>query len=463
MIPLDLKWIRAQFPALTQEINGKPVIFLDGPGGTQIPGSVIDAINSYLVRSNANAHGAFVTSRQTDEIIAAARSASADLLGCSADEIVFGGNMTSLTFAVSRALSREWQPGDEIIVTKLDHYGNVSPWKALEEKGLVIRTVEMEVEECKLNLSDLQSLLNERTRLVAVGYACNAVGTINDVAKIVRLAHAVGALVFVDAVHYAPHGLIDVRSLDCDFLICSAYKFFGPHVGILYGKKEHLAHFRPYKVKPAPEQVPFCWETGTQNHEALAGLVAAINYLAELGCHITSSVKGEWSSVNVEMKNNKEKPFRCPQHFASVAQELDLSAHSYPSRRGAIIAAMIAISQYERKLCEHLIWELLQIPRIKIYGITNISEFAWRTPTVAITVSGITPELLAQELGDRGIFTWHGNFYALGVTETLGVESSGGLLRIGLVHYNTVDEIDRFAESLKAIVELISDQASVLS
>lgn len=457
MIPLDLKWIRAQFPALTKEINGQPVIFFDGPGGTQIPGPVIDAMSEYLVRSNANAHGAFATSVQTDELIAAARSASADLLGCTPDEIVFGANMTSLTFALSRALSRQWQPGDEIIVTQLDHYANVSPWQALEEKGMIVRTVEIEVEDCTLNMNDLEDLLNERTRLVAVGYASNAVGTINDVAAVVRLARAVGALVFVDAVHYVPHGPIDVRSLDCDFLACSAYKFFGPHVGIFYGKREHLARLRPYKVKPASEEVPWRWETGTQNHEGLAGLVAAINYLAKLGCHISSSVKGEWNSLTAETDKSTGRPFRCPHIFASVAQELQLTEHSYPSRRSAITAAMIAISQYERELCEHLVQGLLQIPGIKIYGITDASRFDWRTPTVALRVVGQTPYSLARELGERGIFTWHGNFYALGLTETLGVESSGGLLRIGLVHYNTVDEIHCLRESLEEMVELVTD------
>ena len=454
MIPLDLKWIRAQFPALTQQINGEPIIFFDAPGGTQIPGSVLDAMSDYLVRSNSNAHGAFATSVRTDQLIASARLASADLLGCAADEIVFGANMTSLTFTLSRALSREWQPGDEIIVTRLDHYANVSPWRALEEKGVVVRTLEIEVGECTLKMNDLEALLNERTRLVAIGYASNAVGTINDVATVVELAHAVGALVFVDAVHYTPHSSIDVQSLDCDFLACSAYKFFGPHVGILYGKREHLARFYPYKVKPASDEVPFRWETGTQNHEGLAGLVAAINYLAELGCHISSSVKSELSSVTLETNENKEKPFRCPHIFAPVAEELHLTGHSYPSRRTALIAAMIAISQYEQELCQHLVKGLLQVPKIKFYGITDTSRFPGRTPTVAIRLAGKTPDCLAQQLGDRGIFTWHGNFYALGLTETLGVESSGGLLRIGLVHYNTVDEIYRLLESLNEIVEL---------
>ena len=411
-------------------------------------------MSDYLVNSNANVHGAFSTSVQTDELIASARSASADLLGCSPDEILFGANMTSLTFTLSRALSREWQRGDEIIVTRLDHYANVSPWKALEEKGVVIRFVDIDQEDCTLNMNHLENLLNERTRLVAVGYASNAVGTINDVATVVRLAHAVGALVFVDAVHYAPHGLIDVRSLDCDFLACSVYKFFGPHVGILYGKREHLAHFRPYKVKPASDEVPWRWETGTQNHEGLAGLVAAINYLAKLGCHIYSSVKGEWNSSTAETENNKEKLFR-PNHLStSVAQELKLTEHSYSSRRAAIIAAMIAISQYERELCEELVKGMLQIPRLTVYGITEVSRFDWRTPTIGLRVLGQTPYSFAKQLGERGIFTWHGNFYALGLTEMLGVESKGGLVRIGLVHYNTVNEIHRLWELLEEMINL---------
>ena len=262
MVSLDLEWIRDQFPALTQEINGSPVIFFDGPGGTQVPRSVIHGMNSYSIASNANAHGAFATSARTDETIASAREAIADLLGCDRDEVVFGANMTTLTFTLSRAIGRELQPGDEIIVTRLDHYANVSPWHALSERGVVVRMVDMNVEDCTLDMRDLQQQINERTKLVAIGYASNAVGTINHIAEVVRLAHAVGALVFVDAVHYAPHGPIDVGALDCDFLSCSAYKFFGPHIGVLYGKREHLARLQPYKVQPAPDEVPSRWGNG---------------------------------------------------------------------------------------------------------------------------------------------------------------------------------------------------------
>ncbi|MFH7025594.1 MAG: cysteine desulfurase-like protein [Heteroscytonema crispum UTEX LB 1556] len=417
MISLDLEWIRAQFPALTQEINGQSVIFCDGPGGTQVPRSVIDAMSDCLVRSNANAHGAFATSARTDALINSARSAIADFLGCDRSEVIFGANMTTLTFALSRAIGRELQPGDEIIVTRLDHYANVSPWYALEERGIVVRVVDINIEDCTLNLGELERLINQRTRLVAVGYASNAVGTINDVAKVVRLARAVGALVFVDAVHYAPHGAIDVLELDCDFLTCSAYKFFGPHVGILYGKREHLTRLQPYKVQPAPESVPSRWETGTLNHEGLAGLVATVNYLAELGYCVSKN------AIN---------------------------------RRAALVAAMTACQEYEREQSKLLVPELLQIPGLSLYGITDPARFAWRTPTVAVRLAGQTPYTIAKALGDRGIFTWHGNFYALGLSYKLKVEASGGFLRIGLVHYNTLEEIHRLLQALYAIAALKS-------
>jgi cysteine desulfurase family protein (TIGR01976 family) len=409
MVDLDLGWIRNQFPALSQQINGQPVIFFDGPGGTQVPSSVIDAIAEYLVNSNANAHGAFATSQRTDALITSARAAIADLLGCNSDELVFGANMTTLTYTLSRAIARELQPGDEIIVTKLDHYANVSPWYALSERGVVIREVDINVEDCTLNMNHLQQQINERTRLVAVGYASNAVGTINDVATVVKLAHAVGAMVFVDAVHYVAHGPIDVRVLECDFLTCSAYKFFGPHVGVLYAKREHLDRLRPYKVQPAPEELPSRWETGTQNYEGLAGLVAAINYLTQIGHRVLPGVK---------------------------------------NRREALLAAMIAIKQYEKDLCQKLVTGLLQIPGLTLYGIIEATRFDWRTPTVGIRLAEQSPHAIAKALGEQGIFTWNGNFYALGLTQKLGVESSGGFLRIGLVHYNTVEEIHRLLKAL---------------
>jgi cysteine desulfurase family protein (TIGR01976 family) len=412
MTALDPAWMRSHFPALAEEIDGRIPIFFDGPGGSQIPGAVLDAMARYLTTSNANAHGAFATSRETDTLIAAARTAVADLLGCDADEVVFGANMTTLTFAMSRAIGRELRPGDEIVVTRLDHHANVSSWQALEERGVAIRTADIHTEDCTLDMDDLARCINGRTRLVAIGHASNAVGTINDVAAIVRLAHAVGALVFVDAVHYAPHGPIDVRALDCDFLACSAYKLYGPHVGLLFGKRAHLARLRPYKVQPAPEDVPSRWETGTLNHEGLAGLLATIDYLAELGRRVSPSAE---------------------------------------SRRAALIAALEASRLYERRLSERLIDGLSRIPGLSLYGIADPTRFAQRTPTVAVRLSGLTPYAAAQALGDRGIFTWHGNFYALGLAERLGVEASGGFLRIGLLAYNTLDEIEQLLAALEEI------------
>jgi cysteine desulfurase family protein (TIGR01976 family) len=412
MLTLDVAWARQQFPALKQEVNGHPAIFLDGPAGTQVPLGVMEAMRDYLVRSNANSHGAFATSVRTDQTISEARGAMADLLGCDAAEIVFGPNMTTLTFAFSRALGRELQPGDEIVVTRLDHDANIAPWRALEERGAVIREVDFNLDNCTLDMADLERQINHRTRVVAVGYASNAVGTINDVAEVVRLAHRVGALAFIDAVHYAPHGFIDVRALDCDFLICSPYKFFGPHQGVLYGKREHLAGLRPYKVRPCSDDVPDRWETGTKCHEALAGITAAIDYLAGLG--------------------RRAQPEATP-------------------RRAQLAGAYAAIQAYERELVGQLIAGLVKISGLTFYGLKDSARFAWRVPTVAVRLPGHTPRELAAYLGERGIFTWDGNYYALSVTERLGVESSGGMLRIGLVHYNTAEEVNRLLEALRAL------------
>ncbi|MDZ7963165.1 MAG: cysteine desulfurase-like protein [Aulosira sp. DedQUE10] len=447
----DLKWIRGQFPALAQKINGQPVIFCDGPGGTQVPGAVLDAISDYLVRSNANAHGAFATSARTDALLTAARAASADFLGCHSDEVVFGANMTSLTFSVSRAIGRELEAGDEIIVTRLDHYANVSPWYALEEKGVIVREVVFNVEDCTLDMGELEKLINERTKLVAIGFASNAVGTINDVATVVRLAHAVGALVFVDAVHYAPHAPLNVHALDCDFLACSAYKFFGPHVGVLYGKRSHLARLTPYKVRPAPDDVPSRWETGTLNYEGLAGLVAAINYLTKLGCHVSPAVDNELISALIEADKEGLETFHCPSFLTSPDPTTPAITSAYHSRRAALVAAMSSIQQYERELSHKLIPGLLAIPGLKLYGITDSQRFNWRTPTVGLRLAGQTPESVAKALGDRGIFSWHGHFYAIALTETLGVEASGGLVRIGLAHYNTAEEIEQLLQALQEI------------
>ena len=437
---LDLHHIRAHFPSLSQTVNGQPAVFLDGPGGTQVPQRVIDAISNYLRRDNANTGGAYATSRHTDAMLADARAAMADFLNCAADEIVFGPNMTTLTYAMSRAFGREISgrdlgPGDEILVTRLDHDANVSPWLALEEKGVTIRWAEIHEDDCTLDLNDLASKINRRTKLVAVGYASNAVGTINPVKEIVRLAHAAGALAYVDAVHYGPHGLIDVKDLDCDFLVCSTYKFFGPHMGVLFGKREHLQRLHPYKVRPLTDAVPNRWEWGTLNHECIAGITACVDYIADLGRHAMTHVG--------------TAALGCPSSEAR-------SSVSSP-RRAAIVAAFEAIHRHERSLMERLIAGLKKIPNLKIYGITDPGRFNERCPTLAVRVINQTPEqtplALAAKLGEQGFFTWDGNYYALNLTERLDVEKSGGFLRIGLVHYNTAEEVDRLLAALRKIIE----------
>jgi cysteine desulfurase family protein (TIGR01976 family) len=412
--PLDSAWVRAQFPSLRLQINGQPAAFLDGPAGTQVPQQVMNAIQNYFLSSNANTCGAFETSRRTDALIASARAAMADFFNCDKDEVVFGQNMTTITFALSRAIGRELQPGDEIVVTTLDHDANVAPWRALEEKGVVVRQVDIHEADCTLDFDDLKRKINEKTKLVAVGYASNAVGTINPVAEITNLAHSVSALMFIDAVHYAPHGPIDVRSLDCDFLVCSPYKFFGPHMGTLYGKREHLLRFKPYKVRPAPESLPDRWETGTQVQELIAGISAAVDYLAELGR-------------------------RCDPSAAD--------------RRSALLAAYRATRQHEMALLSHLVEGLLAIPGLQFFGIRDPQRFSERCSTVSVRLADHTPTEVAKFLGDRGIFTWDGNYYALNLTERLGVEQTGGLLRIGLVHYNTAEEVNRLLVALRTFVK----------
>jgi cysteine desulfurase family protein (TIGR01976 family) len=412
--PFDVAWVRSQFPALSQTVNGQPAAFLDGPGGTQVPHKVIHAISDYLQHSNANTCGAYATSRRTDAVIAGARAAMADFLGCEGDEIVFGPNMTTLTFALSRSIGRELGPGDEIVVTHLDHDANVSTWRSLEERGVTVRFADIQENDCTLDMQHLARQITAKTKLVAVGYASNAVGTINDVKEVVRLAHQVGALAFVDAVHYGPHGLIDVRAIDCDFLACSTYKFFGPHMGVLYGKREHLKRLQPYKVRALVNEVPNRWEMGTLNHECIAGITACVEYLADLGRHVNSK------STN---------------------------------RRSALISAFQMIQAYERTLAERMLRGLLAIPGLKAYGITDLQKLANRTPTFAVRVDGHTPLELATKLGDRGFFTWDGNYYALNLTERLDVEKSGGFLRIGLVHYNTAEEVDGVVAALQAITQ----------
>ena len=442
---LDLTRIRSQFPSLSQTVNGHPAAFLDGPGGTQVPQGVIDAISDYLHRNNANTGGAYATSRHTDAMIAEARAAMADFLHCGADEVAFGLNMTSLTYAISRAIGREFKPGDEILVTRLDHDANVSPWLAMaEDFGLTVRWAEIHDEDCTLDMADLASKINKNTKLVALGYASNAVGTINPVKEIVRLAHAAGALAYVDAVHYAPHGLIDVAALDCDFLVCSTYKFFGPHMGVLYGKREHLKRFRPYKVRPNTNAIPNCWEWGTLNHECIAGISACVDYIADVGRHLSEPSEGIEPFGDTRLRLSRE----------GEAEQLSDPRLPQNSRRAAIESAYAAIHEHERRLLERTMAGLKKIPGLKIYGISDPARFDERCGTIAVRhISGkYTPLELATKLGERGFFTWDGNYYALNLTEHLDVEKTGGFLRIGLVHYNTVEEVDRLLAALAEIV-----------
>jgi len=440
---LDLTSIRAKFPSLSQTVNGHPAAFLDGPGGTQVPQRVIDAIANYLSRDNSNTSGAYVTGRRTDAMIAEARAAMADFLHCAADEVAFGPNMTTLTYAMSRAIGRELKPGDEIVVTRLDHDANVSPWLQMaEDRGVTVRWAEIHDEDCTLDLADLAAKITAKTKLVAAGYASNAVGTINPVKEIVALAHQAGALAYIDAVHYTPHGLIDVQALDCDFLVCSTYKFFGPHMGVLFGKREHLQRFRPYKVRPLTEAIPYRWEYGTLNHECIAGITACVEYLADLG-------RG---SSGMRVPHPFDKLRAGSSALSKGGNDAAGTSGVKTERRSAIEAAYAAIHEHERVLLDRIMTGLKKIPGAKIYGITDPARFEQRCATLAVRIENHTPLELASQLGDRGFFTWDGNYYALNLTEHLDVEKSGGFLRIGLVHYNTVEEVDRLLAALREIV-----------
>ncbi len=408
----DIERVRAQFPSLAVTLDdGRPCAFLDNPAGTQVPRRVIDAVATYYTGSNANTDGLFLTSRRSDNTVTQARQAMADLLGApDPDCIVFGPNMTTLTFHISRAIGRELREGDEILCTVLDHDANIAPWLALEEdRSVRVQFVDIDPDDGTLDFDDLARKLSPRTRVVAATHCSNALGTITDAARITRMAHEVGALVYIDAVQYALHGRIDVAALDCDFLACSSYKFFGPHAGIVYGKREHLERLRPYKVRPASDDIPYRWETGTGNFEGLAGVANAVDYLASLG------------------------------------------ATHEPSRRDWLLSAMDAIGSYERGLGEQLIAGLRAIDGVTVYGVTDPARFDQRVPTVAFTLEGYTPDEVAERLGDEGIFVWSGNYYALAVMERLGLQERGGAVRIGPVHYNTPAEIDRALDAVRTL------------
>ena len=416
---LNLDTIRSKFPALE-----KGVIYLDNPAGTQVAQEVIKRVNQYLVETNANHGGAFTTSQESDAIISEARTACADFYNASrSEEIVFGPNMTSLTLNLSRSLSKWLKPGDEIIVTRLDHDANITPWTLVaQEKGCKVHWVDFDIEDGTLCLDNLEAVLSSKTKLVAIGYASNALGTINPVKKITQNAKAAGALVFVDAVQYAPHGPIDVLDLGCDFLVASAYKLFSTHVGMLYGRYHLLDELMAYKVRPASNLPPAKFEPGTQNHEGIAGVLGGMEYLEWIG-----------------------------ETFGEIYEEK--YAGRYSGRKLRLKKAMAAIRAYEYEISRVLLSQLSNIPKVHIYGLTDPRRIQDRVPTFAIRIEGIHPRQVAEKLNQCGIFVWDGNYYALSVTERLGVEEMGGMVRIGPVHYNTHEEIARFVEALAEIAE----------
>lgn len=414
---LELDKIRSRFPALRQ-----PVIFFDNPGGTQIAQPALDRMHDYLVRCNANHGGAFRTSRESDAVVDEARAAAADFYNAARpEEIIFGANMTSLTFALSRAIARTWQAEDEIVVTRLDHDANITPWvMAAQERGCVVRWVDFHPEDGTLDLDSFKQALQGRPRLVAFGYASNALGTINPVAELTRWAHEAGAWVYIDAVQYAPHGPIDVQALGCDFLVASSYKFFGPHVGVLYGRYDLLDELSAYKVRPAPSDPPGKFETGTGNFEGYAGVLGALEYL-------------EWVGETF----GQDYIERYGEHFGG--------------RRLRLKQAMAAIRAYEYELSRALLDVLEETPGVTIYGLTDRRRLEQRLPTVSFTLKGRHPRQVAEALDEHNIFVWDGNYYALAVAERLGVEERGGMVRVGAVHYNTLQEVERLGEALRKI------------
>ncbi len=417
-MPLDLTAIRAQFPSLNRN-----AIFLDNPGGTQIARQSLERITKYLMVSNANHGGAFATSMASDAVLDDAHQAMADFYNASSpDEIIFGNNMTTLTLHISRSISRNWQAGDEIVVTRLDHDANVTPWVlAAQDRGCKINWVDFDVEDGTLKLDELQKALDRKPRLLAVGYASNSLGTINPIAKIIQMAHATNTQVYVDAVQYAPHGPIDVQKLDCDYLVSSSYKFFGNHSAILFGKRNLLEELFAYKVRPAPNSLPGKFETGTQNHEGIAGVLGVLEYFEWVG----EQFGGEFSEALLEQ--------------------------GYTGRKLVLKQAMNAIRAYEFELNRALLSALESIRGLRLYGLTDPLRLEERVATFSFRIKDIPPRLLAEKLAAENIYTWDGNYYALNVSERLGVESSGGMLRVGATHYNTLEEIDHLKVALLKI------------
>ena len=415
---LNLSAIRSQFPSLNRS-----AVFFDNPGGTQIAKQSLERVNKYLLECNANYEGAFATSIASDAILDEAHRAMADFYNAaSPEEIIFGANMTTLTLHISRSISRNWKEGDEIVVTRLDHDANITPWVlAAQDRGCKVIWVDFDVEDGTLKLDDLQKALMRRPRLLAVGYASNSLGTINPVAKIVQMAHDVGTIVYIDAVQYAPHGPIDIQQLGCDFLVSSSYKFFGPHAGILYGRRELLEKLFAYKVRPATNNLPGKFETGTQNHEGIAGVLGAIEYFEWVG--------REFGSEHVE----------------------GLIGNGYNGRRMELKKAMSAIRAYEFDLSGALLSALQSIPGLTLYGITDPHKLDQRVATFSFRLKDMHPRAVAEKLAQEDIYAWDGNYYAINVTERLGLEDSGGMVRVGATHYNTLEEVERLKEVLLKI------------
>ena len=408
----NVERVRSQFPSLSRMLDGKQAIYFDGPAGSQVPRSVVDRISDCMLHHNANRSGRFVTSREVDEIMNHCHQVLCDFVGAASPEsIAFGPNMTSLTLQFSRALAKEWRPGDRILVSSLDHDANFTPWVlAAKDVGAEVKVIRIRNSDATLDLASLDELLNERTRLVAVTAASNAVGSLTPIREIAKRVHSVGAELFVDAVHMAPHKSMDVTDWNCDYLVCSAYKFFGPHIGVLYGRKDRMQSLIPYKLRPAPDSLPGRWMTGTQNHACIAGAAAAVDYIASL------------SPIPADHQNRRER----------------------------LIDAMSIISNYETELISKLLEGLLSIPRLKVFGITDPNRMSERAPTVSFQVAGATSIEVAQRLGDQGVFAWHGNYYALPLTESLGTEPAG-MVRLGCMHYNTLEEVERTLDLLRTM------------
>ncbi|NWG08213.1 MAG: cysteine desulfurase-like protein [Chloroflexi bacterium] len=416
----DVNLVRQQFPSLD-----RPAVFLDNPAGTQIAKPSLDRINRYLLECNANHEGRFETSRRSDEVLYEAHAAMADFLNASRpEEIIFGNNMTTLTLHMSRTLARNLQPGDNILVTRLDHDANISPWMLVaEDKGCNLLWVDIDVEQGKLDLDDFARALDRKPKIAAFGYASNLLGTVNPVKMLTKMAHDAGALVYIDAVQYAPHGPIDVQDIGCDFLVCSSYKFFGPHAGALYGKYDRLSELKAYKVRPASNELPYKFETGTQNHEGIAGVLGALEYLQWLGMQFGAGQVQAWREAG------------------------------FSGRRLELKVGMSAMQAYEKELSRKLIGIVQSISGTRIHGVTDLDHLDERVPTVSFTVDGKDPERIADELGRLGFYVWNGHNYALAIVERMGLLDAGGMVRIGPVHYNTLDELERFGEALEKVVK----------